>query len=97
MVNGNGDDEVVNITIFSTATSSFKWWFSILLGVLFFILSLPASYRISSNLSSIIEGDSLPPSIENDCYKRVIFYSPSPQQALAHATIFTLLVRLLMW
>ena len=66
--------------------SLYKWWVSVLIGVLFLILSSPLAYYVTSTLTTKLGA-------------RATSDGPGPNYAgvLFHAIIFTLIVRLILW
>lgn len=85
--------DINQVTVFSTATPAMKWWLSIFLGLLFFILALPATYRLTGQVYGIVRASD--DFIGGDCLPRE--YSPSITGVVAHSALFTLVVRLIMW
>lgn len=73
------------VTVFTAASSGMKWWFSVILGLLFLLLSLPSVYSISRR-------------IIGSCST---YGTTSTKSGLAplliHSIIFMLIVRLILW
>lgn len=81
------DASVTSITsVNSQVTSGQKWWAAVILGFIFFIISSPAAYNITSQITLSTVGTPL-------------MYGTGPTLAglLFHTLIFVLVVRLILW
>lgn len=72
------------VTVFTAASSGMKWWFSIILGLLFLLLSLPSVYSISRR-------------IIGSCSTGGTSVKSGLAPLLIHSIIFALIVRLILW
>ena len=87
--NENNEDDVTlaNDTVTgSQVTSGQKWWAAVLLGFIFFLISSPVAYNITSQVTLNTIGVPL-------------MYGTGPTLAglLIHTVIFVLIVRVILW
>lgn len=70
----------------SQVTSGQKWWAAVILGFIFFLISSPVAYNITSQITLSTVGTPL-------------MYGTGPTLAglLFHTLIFVLVVRLILW
>ena len=70
----------------SQVTSGQKWWAAVILGFIFFLISSPVAYNITSQITLSTVGTPL-------------MYGTGPTLAglLFHTLIFVLIVRLILW
>lgn len=76
----------VNTSSVNPPTSGQKWWASILLGIVFALVSSPAAYYLTSTASTKLDG--------------VALYNgrgPNLAGLLLHTLIFILIVRIILW
>lgn len=67
-------------------TSGQKWWAAVLLGFLFAIISSPAAYYVTSNITTSLGGVSL-----------MDGSGPNFVGLLIHTLIFIIIVRIILW
>lgn len=81
---GTNGDAVNDIS--NQVTSGQKWWAAVVLGFVFFIISSPVAYHITSQVTLNTIGSPL-------------MYGTGPTLAglLVHTIIFVLIVRLILW
>lgn len=84
-MNQDPDNETPKRSYLPTVTSSMKWWLAIVLGLLFFVVSSPLSYRLTN---SIWNGLKLPGGGLG---------SPTLIGSLLHAVVFAIIIRILIW
>lgn len=70
-----------------TITGSMKWWLSIFLGVLFFIIAFPGTYNVTNAIWTSLGFPSF--LTAPGC--------PSTLAVLIHALVFAIIIRLIMW
>lgn len=80
------NDSINQVTVFTATTPGMKWWFSIFLGLLFILLSLPSLYYLSGFLI-------FSPAV-NSNLNTTKYYLPL---IFLHGLIFTLITRLILW
>jgi len=74
-------------TYLPTVTNSMKWWLSIFLGLLFFIVAFPGTYNLTNALWT---GIGLPSFLTAPgC--------PTTLAVFVHAIVFAIIIRLLLW
>jgi hypothetical protein len=80
----------VGINVSNPPTSAQKWWISIVLGVIYFLIASPIAYKITGGFFESIGGMNL-----------FTFKDIYPGQTLValivHTIIFILIVRLILW
>ena len=70
----------------TTPTSSHKTWAAVLLGFIFFIISSPAAYNVTSQVSTYISGQPL-----------MKGSGPTLPGLIIHTLIFIIIVRIILW
>lgn len=79
-------------------TSGQKWWAAVLLGFLFALISSPAAYNITSQVTSSTIGISLMDGPgPNNLSGSQAFYLPNFVGLLIHTLIFIVIVRIILW